>query len=142
MLPASVKGKLVVLKNGDKTDMQGIAITAVPMYNLPEAPDSRHIKGRGNGYVINLGGKNVYISGDTEDIPEMRALKNIDAAFVCMNLPYTMDINQAASGVLAFKPVAVYPYHHRGQDINAFKKLVNDADPKIEVKLLKWYPQP
>lgn len=138
------KSKLVVLNNGDNTQQSGAFITAIPMYNLPEASDSRHTKGRGNGYVIKVGGKNIYISGDTEDIPEMRQLKNIDVAFVCMNLPYTMDINQAASAVLEFKPKIVYPYHYRGQgglsDVNAFKKLVNDGNKNIDVRLVNWYP--
>ena len=115
------------------------------MYNLPEAADSRHTKGRGNGYILTMGGKKIYLSGDTEDIPEMRALKDIDVAFVCMNLPFTMDINQAASAVLEFKPKIVYPYHYRGQgglaDVEGFKKLVNAGNPKIEVRLRSWYPQ-
>ncbi|PSR53389.1 MBL fold metallo-hydrolase [Adhaeribacter arboris] len=144
MLPAALKPKATILKNGDQTIQLGIGITALPMYNLPEAPDSRHPKGRGNGYVLNIGGKNIYLSGDTEDIPEMRALQNIDVAFVCMNLPFTMDINQAADAVLAFKPKVVYPYHYRGQeglsDVEAFKKLVNDKNPQIEVRLRNWYP--
>ena len=110
------------------------------MYNLPESPDAYHTKGRGNGYVLTIGGKNIYISGDTEDIPEMRALKNIDIAFVCMNLPYTMPPDQAAGGVLAFKPKIVYPYHYRGQDVNIFKNLVNAGDKNIEVRLRNWYP--
>ena len=135
--------KLVVVNNGEKTDQAGAVIYAIPMYNLPEDADSRHTKGRGNGYVITFGGKNIYISGDTEDIPEMRKLMDIDVAFVCMNLPYTMDINQAASAVLEFKPKIVIPYHYRGQggfsDVNAFKKLVNDGNKDIEVRLLKWY---
>jgi L-ascorbate metabolism protein UlaG (beta-lactamase superfamily) len=140
-LPATTdKQKVIVLKNGDKTMQQGISIAAIPMYNLPEAPDAFHTKGRGNGYILNIGDKNIYISGDTEDIPEMRALKNIDIAFVCMNLPYTMDVNQAAQGVLAFKPKVVYPYHYRGQDVNTFKTLVNAGDPNIEVRLRNWYP--
>lgn len=138
------KSKLVVLNNGDKSEQAGATINAIPMYNLPETADSRHPKGRGNGYVINFGGKNVYISGDTEDIPEMRQLKNIDVAFVCMNLPYTMDINQAASAVIEFKPKVVYPYHYRGQggfsDVNAFRKLVNEGDKNIDVRLVNWYP--
>lgn len=138
--PELSKQKLVILKNGDKTKQLGISITAIPMYNLPEAPDAFHTKGRGNGYVLSIGGKNIYISGDTEDIPEMRALKNIDYAFVCMNLPYTMDVNQAAEGVLAFKPKVVYPYHFRGQDVNTFKSLVNKGDPNIDVRLRNWYP--
>ncbi|MGV3587572.1 MAG: MBL fold metallo-hydrolase [Adhaeribacter sp.] len=140
MLPATLKPKVVVLANGAKTTKFGATITAIPMYNLPETADSRHPKGRGNGYVINVGDKNIYFSGDTEDIAEMRALKNIDVAFVCMNLPYTMDVNQAAQAVLAFKPKIVYPYHYRGQDVNAFKSQVNTGDNKIEVRLRNWYP--
>src|SRR4051812_32868844 len=140
-MPATiVKEKMIVLNNGDKTVQQGISITAIPMYNLPEAADAFHTKGRGNGYVLSIGGKNIYISGDTEDIPEMRSLKNIDIAFVCMNLPYTMDVSQAAQGVLAFKPKIVYPYHYRGQDVNTFKTLVNSGDQNIEVRLRNWYP--
>jgi L-ascorbate metabolism protein UlaG (beta-lactamase superfamily) len=137
------QSKLVILNNGEKSEQAGAIITAVPMYNLPEAADARHTKGRGNGYVINFGGKNVYVSGDTEDIPEMRQLKNIDIAFVCMNLPYTMDVNQAASAVLEFKPKIVYPYHYRGQgglsDVNSFKKQVNEGDKNIDVRLVDWY---
>ncbi|MGV3587200.1 MAG: MBL fold metallo-hydrolase, partial [Adhaeribacter sp.] len=140
MLPATLKPKVVVLANGAKTTKFGVTITAIPMYNLPETADSRHPKGRGNGYVINVGDKNIYFSGDTEDIAEMRALKNIDVAFVCMNLPYTMDVNQAAQAVLAFKPKVVYPYHYRGQDVNVFKSQVNTGDNKIEVRLRNWYP--
>lgn len=139
-LPMVSRERLVILNNGMQTSQLAIMIKAVPMYNLPEEAGSRHPKGRGNGYIITLGGKAVYISGDTEDIPEMRALKNIDVAFVCMNLPYTMDINQAASAVLEFKPAIVYPYHHRGQDINEFKKLVNDKSRKIDVRVRNWYP--
>ncbi len=139
-LPASYKEQLVILNNGEKTERLNVGITAMPMYNLPETADSRHPKGRGNGYVLDFGGLNVYISGDTEDIPEMRALKNIDVAFVCMNGP-TMDINQAASAVLAFKPKVVYPFHHRGSDIEAFKRLVNEGDASIDVRLRDWYPK-
>ena len=140
------KPMLVILNNGEKAEQGGASITAIPMYNLPEAEDSRHTKGRGNGYVVNFGGKNIYISGDTEDIPEMRQLKDIDVAFVCMNLPYTMDVNQAASAVLEFKPKIVYPYHFRGQggfsDVNTFKKLVNEGNKDIDVRLVNWYPNP
>jgi L-ascorbate metabolism protein UlaG (beta-lactamase superfamily) len=143
-LPAQYKSQVRILRNGQRLDTLGMSVSAIPMYNLPEAPDAPHPKGRGNGYVLNLGGKNVYLSGDTEDTAEMRALKNIDVAFVCMNLPYTMDVNQAAQGVLAFKPGIVYPYHYRGQsglsDVASFKKQVNAANPKIDVRLRNWYP--
>jgi len=135
---------LIILKNGDQQVVSGISIQAIPMYNLPESATAMHTKGRGNGYVLSLGGKNIYISGDTQGIPEMRSLKNIDIAFVCMNLPYTMDVKEAADAVLAFKPKIVYPYHYRGQnglsDVNAFKSLVEAGDKNIEVRLRNWYP--
>ena len=143
-LPDNLKSKAVVLANGKSIDQLNASIKAIPMYNLPESPDAKHTKGRGNGYVITFGNKTVYISGDTAGIPEMRALKNIDIAFVCMNLPYTMDVPEAASAVLDFKPRIVYPYHYRGQnglsDTEAFKKAVNDKDKNIEVRLRNWYP--
>ncbi|HWB25835.1 MAG TPA: MBL fold metallo-hydrolase [Chitinophagaceae bacterium] len=143
-LPPEDKAHLVILKNGDNTTQAGISISAIPMYNLPESPTAMHTKGRGNGYVLGIGGKLIYISGDTQGIPEMRALKNIDVAFVCMNLPYTMDIKEAADAVLAFKPKIVYPFHYRGQnglsDINGFKKLVDAGNEGIEVRLRNWYP--
>jgi L-ascorbate metabolism protein UlaG (beta-lactamase superfamily) len=114
------------------------------MYNLPDDETSRHRRGWGNGYVITIGEKRFYISGDTEDIPEMRMLSDIDYAFVCMNQPYTMTVEQAADAVLEFKPKVVYPFHYRGQngfsDVNKFKELVS-ANPEIEVRLLEWYPK-
>ncbi|SIT75275.1 MBL fold metallo-hydrolase [Pontibacter indicus] len=144
-MPENLKKRVVVLGNNDHIEQQGISIAALPMYNLPETEDSRHPKGRGNGYVLKFADKTVYLSGDTEDIPEMRALRNVDVAFVCMNLPYTMDIDQAASAVLEFKPAIVYPYHYRGQeglsDVEAFKRKVNEGDQNIEVRLRNWYPE-
>jgi len=131
-----------VLWNHESTTVRGVRITAVPMYNITPSRMRFHPKGRGNGYVVELGGKRIYISGDTEDIQEMRELKNIDAAFVCMNLPFTMTVEQAADAVLAFKPRIVYPYHYRGRggvsDLTRFKQLVG-KDPSIEVRVLDWY---
>lgn len=138
-LPSFDKSRLVVLHNGDNSAQAGIKISAIPMYNLPISSDARHPKGRGNGYVLNIGGKNVYLSGDTQGVPEMRALKNIEVAFVCMNLPYTMDVNEASNAVLAFAPKIVYPYHYRGQDPNQFKALVNAGNKGIEVRVRDWY---
>jgi L-ascorbate metabolism protein UlaG (beta-lactamase superfamily) len=113
------------------------------MYNLREEALQFHKKGRGNGYVIELAGQRIYISGDTEDIPEMRKLQEIDKAFVCMNLPYTMPVESAADAVLDFKPKKVYPYHYRGQgglsDVQKFKTLVNTGNSDIEVIQLNWY---
>jgi L-ascorbate metabolism protein UlaG (beta-lactamase superfamily) len=143
-LPEADKVNMIVLKNGDQKNVSGISILAIPMYNLPESATAMHTKGRGNGYVLGIGGKNIYISGDTQGIPEMRSLKNIDVAFICMNLPYTMDVKEAADAVLAFKPKIVYPYHYRGQnglsDVNAFKTLVEAGDKHIDVRLRNWYP--
>jgi len=143
-LPAADKDHVVILKNGDQTTQSGISIRAIPMYNLPESPTAMHTKGRGNGYILDIGGKLIYLSGDTQGIPEMRSLKNIDVAFICMNLPYTMDVKEAADAVLAFKPKIVYPYHYRGNnglsDINAFKSLVEAGDKNIDVRLRNWYP--
>tara|TARA_R110000796_G_scaffold88850_7_gene192145 strand:+ start:21694 stop:22482 length:789 start_codon:yes stop_codon:yes gene_type:complete len=139
-----LKSQLEILANGDSIEVSKIKIKAIPMYNLREEALNFHTKGRGNGYVLTFGDERIYFSGDTEDIPEMRDLKNIDKAFICMNLPYTMTEESAASAVLEFKPKQVYPYHYRGNpdvsDVSKFKKLVNDGNSDIEVIQLDWYP--
>lgn len=137
-LTEALKSKLVILKNGETKEVHGVKITAVPMYNLTTERLKFHDKGRGNGYVVEMGGKRIYLSGDTEDIPEMRSLKNIDVAFVCMNLPYTMTEAQAASAVREFHPKMVYPYHYRGSDLEKFKTLVG-TDVGVEVRIRDWY---
>lgn len=141
-LGAAWEGRTAVLANGESVEIHGVEIEAIPMYNLAEERQRFHEKGRGNGYVLTLGGKRLYVSGDTEDIPEMRALKNIDAAFVCMNLPYTMTVESAADAVLEFAPTIVFPYHYRGQqgmsDVGRFAELVAQ-NPAIGVRQLDWY---
>ena len=137
-LPIGLRDRTVVLTNGQTGDVRGIPIAAVAAYNTTPERQKFHAKGRGCGYVVTLGRKRVYISGDTEDIPEMRALKNIDVAFLCMNLPYTMTEEQAANAVRAFKPKIVYPYHSRGSNTEKFKQLVG-ADSGVEVRLPNWY---
>ena len=139
-LTPDLRNRASVLANGQTTELLGIKIEAIPMYNLTAERLKFHTKGRGNGYVVTLGGKRIYLSGDTEDIPEMLALKDIDVAFVCMNLPYTMTVEQAARAVRAFKPRVVYPYHYRGSDLNKFKELVG-TDAGVEVRLRDWYPK-
>jgi len=111
------------------------------MYNLTRGPapgQLYHPKGRGNGYLLTLGGKRVYIAGDTACTPEMRALTNIDVAFLPMNLPYTMPPTEAAACAKAFEPHIVYPYHYRGSDLKAFADALK-GEP-IEVRLRDWYP--
>jgi L-ascorbate metabolism protein UlaG (beta-lactamase superfamily) len=143
-LPEKYNSQVVTLKNRQGVHRLGFFIKAIAMYNLPEVPESKHPKGRGNGYILTIDDKNIYISGDTEDIPEMRMLQNIDIAFVCMNLPYTMTINQAASAVLEFQPKIVYPFHYRGKggfsDVQEFKNIVTSKNKSIEVRLKEWYP--
>jgi len=140
-LPDGLKAKAKQIANGEATTFGSLAIDAIPAYNLTEGREKFHPKDRDNGYVLGFDGFRVYISGDTEDIPDMRALKDISLAFVCMNLPFTMDVAAAASAVAEFKPKFVYPYHYRGrddgtQDPAEFAKLVGDA---ADVKLGHWY---
>lgn len=142
-MPEAFVPQLDVLNNGDSKERFGFVVEAIPMYNLREEALKFHTKGRGNGYVIEKDDTRVYISGDTEDIPEMRALTDIDAAFVCMNLPYTMTEVSAADAVLEFAPVNIYPYHYRGtgglSDVANFKTIVNKGNPDINVVQLDWY---
>jgi len=129
-----------VIRNGETVHNGPFTIEAIPMYNLKRGPEPGklfHDKGRGNGYVVTYGGKRFYFSGDTEGIPEMRALQNIDVAFVCMNLPYTMPPEEAADAVRAFHPKIVYPYHYRGSDLNVFKNAL--AGTGIDVRMVDWY---
>ncbi|MGB6151389.1 MAG: MBL fold metallo-hydrolase [Pricia sp.] len=144
-MPDNFTPQIDVLNNGDTKERYDIKVEAIPMYNLREEAKDFHTKGRGNGYVLNMGDERIYFSGDTEDIPEMRSLENIDIAFVCMNLPYTMTVESAADAVLEFKPKQVYPYHYRGKpdvsDVSKFKELVNTGDADIEVVQLDWYPE-
>ncbi len=129
-----------VLANGGQTTWDQWKIEAIPMYNLKRGPSEGkfyHDKGRGNGYILTYGGKRFYIAGDTEGTPEMRALKNIDVAFIPMNLPYTMTPEEAADAVKAFHPKVVYPYHYRGSDTQAFAAAL--AGTGIDVRLRDWY---
>ena len=142
--PAAAASKLegaVVMANGEKKTAGGVSLEAVPMYNLqrgPAAGQLYHDKGRGNGYIVTLGGKRLYIAGDTECTPEMKALANIDVAFLPMNLPYTMTPAEAAECVKAFKPKIVYPYHYRGQKPEEFAAALKGT-PGVEVRLRDWY---
>jgi L-ascorbate metabolism protein UlaG (beta-lactamase superfamily) len=138
---AKVPGPVEVLANGQTKTVAGISIEAVPMYNLqrgPSAGELFHTKGRGNGYIVTLGGKRLYFAGDTECTPEMKALKNIDVAFIPMNLPYTMPPAEAADCVKAFKPAIAIPYHYQGQKPEEFQAALKGTG--IEVRILNWYP--
>lgn len=136
---------VTVIRSGERREVDrvpGMRVEAVPMYNLRRGPEEGklfHDKGRGNGYVVSVGGQRIYISGDTECTEEMRALADIDVALVCMNLPYTMPPSEAIECVRAFRPRVVIPYHYRGSDPGEVARAFAD-DPAIEVRLHDWYP--
>jgi L-ascorbate metabolism protein UlaG (beta-lactamase superfamily) len=141
--PAAAAAKLdgaMVMANGERKDVKGVSIEAVAMYNLTRGPSAGslyHEKGRGNGYILSLGGRRIYIAGDTECTPELKALTAIDVAFVPMNLPYTMTPSEAAECVKAFKPRIVYPYHYRGQNLDEFAAALKGTG--VEVRIRDWY---
>jgi L-ascorbate metabolism protein UlaG (beta-lactamase superfamily) len=147
--PEFFAGTIKIMNNDEQDDVDDIHIKAMPMYNTDPDRDF-HPKGRGNGYVLSIDGKKIYISGDTQYIPEMDELTDIDAAFVVMNMPFTMDVNEAAQAVLAIKPKVVYPYHYRNgngkytpyANVQGFMAQVSRQDPNIQEHLLTWYPNP
>jgi L-ascorbate metabolism protein UlaG (beta-lactamase superfamily) len=137
-LTAAQKTKAIVLNYGNSTNILGLTIEAVYAFNANHSP-----LGFGNGYVLTIGGKRIYLSGDTGDAPETRALTNMDVAFLCMNTPFTMTVNEATNAVRAFRPKVIYPYHYRDQSgatANAalFKQRLG-TNLGIEVRLSKWY---
>lgn len=139
-LPDDLKAKAKLMKNGDKGDINSLPVEAVPAYNTTPDRLKYHPKGVGNGYILTLGGARVYVAGDTEDTPEMRALKTIAIAFLPMNLPYTMTGEQAASACAAFKPLLVYPYHYGkgGQEPAKFAAALRGVDG-VQVRQRDWY---
>ena len=130
-----------VLKNGDETTADGIKIEAVPAYNIVHKTSSGnyyHPKGVGNGYVLTFGDKKVYVAGDTENVPEMKNLKNIDIAFLPMNVPYTMTPEMVADAVKMFNPKILYPYHYGNTNVDDLVKLLKDKkDCEIRIRSMK-----
>ncbi|MGO3262453.1 MAG: MBL fold metallo-hydrolase [Mesonia sp.] len=142
-LPQEIHPNTIMMKNGDEKKIDGLLVETIPMYNMRKEALEYHPKGRGNGYVLSWKDERIYISGDTEDIPEMRNLKGITKAFVCMNLPYTMPVSTAADAVLDFEPKVVYPYHYKGEngyaDVRKFANIIKTNRPNTKVELLTWY---
>ena len=126
-----------VMKNGDERTWEGITVKAVPAYNIvhmrvPGSPF--HPKGEGNGYVLTFGDKRLYIAGDTENIPEMAALKGVDIAFLPMNMPYTMTPEMAAAAAKMLAPQVLYPYHYGNTDTAKLVDLLK-GEKGIEVRI-------
>ena len=129
----------IIMQNGDDKEIDGLKISAVPAYNLVhmrENGEPFHAKGECNGYVITFGDKKVYVAGDTENTPEMKALKNIDIAFLPMNLPYTMTPEMVADAAKAFQPKILYPYHTGDTDVSKLVDLMKDTK-EVEVRIRK-----
>jgi L-ascorbate metabolism protein UlaG (beta-lactamase superfamily) len=131
----------IIMKNGDHQTALGIPVEAVPAYNIQhKRPDGEvfHPKGEGNGYILTFGGTRVYVAGDTENIPEMKALKKIDVAFLPMNLPYTMTPAMVADAAKAFRPKILYPYHYGETNVSALIELMkNNKDVEVRIRRMK-----
>jgi L-ascorbate metabolism protein UlaG (beta-lactamase superfamily) len=129
----------IVMRNGDSRDMGAWTIEAIPAYNLVHKRENGqpyHPRGEGNGYILSLGGKRVYFAGDTEDTPEMKALREIDCAFLPMNLPYTMTPEMVAGAAKVFRPRILYPYHFGDTDLSKLEDLLR-GEKGIELRLRK-----
>lgn len=129
----------IIMKNGDARTVDSIKVEAVPAYNLVHKRDEGgyyHPKGEGNGYVLTFGDKRIYIAGDTENTPEMKALRDIDYAFLPMNLPYTMTPEMVADAVDAFEPRVLYPYHYGDTDTSILVELLR-GNENTEVRIRK-----
>jgi L-ascorbate metabolism protein UlaG (beta-lactamase superfamily) len=133
---AAQLGTGTVMRSRDRRTVEGISIEAVPAYNLVhkrESGEPFHPRGNGNGYVITFGDKRVYVAGDTENIPEMKGIRDIDIAFLPMNLPYTMTPEMVADAAKMFKPRMLYPYHTGDTDVSRLTALMQDQKA-IEVR--------
>jgi L-ascorbate metabolism protein UlaG (beta-lactamase superfamily) len=126
----------IVMKNGDQLEKIGVKIKAIPAYNTTKGRENFHPKGTGNGYILTFGTKNVYIAGDSENTPEMKALQNIEIAFLPMNQPYTMLPEQVADVVKVMKPKILYPYHFGDTDINMLLDLLKDVKG-VDIRIRK-----
>jgi L-ascorbate metabolism protein UlaG (beta-lactamase superfamily) len=134
-----VKGG-IVMRNGDAQTVAGIPVEAVPAYNLIHKRENGlpfHPKGDGNGYILTFGDTRLYIAGDTENIPEMKALQGIAIAFLPMNLPYTMTPEMVADAAKAFQPRILYPYHYGNTDVSKLNALLKEWEKKIEIRIRK-----
>jgi L-ascorbate metabolism protein UlaG (beta-lactamase superfamily) len=130
----------MVMKADDRQEINNIIIEAVPAYNIVNESSPGHPfhpKGVGLGYILTIGGKRIYVAGDTENTPEMKSLRNIDVAFLPMNLPYTMTPAMVADAALAFKPKILYPYHFGETDTNEIVKLLKDSGIEVRIRNLK-----
>lgn len=134
----NILDKGIVMKNGDKlSPTDYLSIEAVPAYNTTIGRDIYHPKNRDNGYILTIGGTRIYISGDTEDIPEMKNLKSIDIAFLSVNQPYTMTINQAVHATEMIMPAILYPFHYSDTPIEQLKEKFKNQPVDVRIRELQ-----
>ena len=134
---AEILGKGRVLKNGESIEVLGITVEAVPSYNIVHMRDNGqpfHTKGEHNGYVLTFGDTRVYVAGDTENVPEIKELKDITIAFLPMNLPYTMTPEMVADATLSFRPKILYPYHYGQTDSEEIVNLLKNSGIEIRIR--------
>lgn len=138
---ASALDDCTIMANGDKIELfADLSIEAVPAYNIENvrSPGNPfHPKGNGNGYILDIGGKRVYVAGDTENIPEMKEFRDIDIAFLPMNLPYTMSPEMAADAALMFKPAILYPYHFGSTNTDELIELLKGTGIDVRIRELQ-----
>jgi L-ascorbate metabolism protein UlaG (beta-lactamase superfamily) len=138
-MPPELQALTKTLRNGESGSIAGIAVEARPAYNYSHGATQFHPKGNGNGYLLTLGGRRIYVSGDTEDTPELLALRDIDLMFLPMSRPHTMTLAQAANVLNTVRPGVAYPYHYKGTDTAALLPLVTSKG--TEVRLRDWYAE-
>lgn len=131
---AKILGKGIVMKNGDKRKLKKVTLDAVPAYNTSTDKQKFHPKGRDNGYILSIDGLRIYIAGDTEDIPEMKDVKNIDVAFLPCNLPYTMTPEQVAKAAKMFMPKVLFPYHYGQTKIEQVCDLLQGSGIDVRIR--------
>ena len=129
---AEMYGAGKTMKNGDKMQLaDDFTVEAVPAYNKTEARTQFHPKGRDNGYILTIDGLRIYIAGDTEDIPEMETIKDIDIAFLPCNQPYTMTPEQLVNAAKTIKPKVMFPYHYGQTDVSKVAAELPGIDVRI-----------
>ena len=131
---ADMYGSGKVMVNGDKLQLADVSVEAVPAYNSTAGREQFHPKGRDNGYILTIDGLRIYIAGDTEDIPEMAQIKDIDIAFLPCNQPYTMTPDQLVRAAKVIKPKVLFPYHYGQTDLSSIPAQLEGTDIDVRIR--------
>ena len=131
---ADMYGPCAVLYNNQSATLGAVEVEAVPAYNTTEGRTQFHPKGRDNGYILTLDGLRIYIAGDTEDIPEMQDIKDIDIAFLPCNQPYTMKPEQLVKAAKTVKPKVLFPYHYGQTDLSSIPEQLKGEGIDVRIR--------